>query len=414
MGNNKIFIGFNNIASQIPEIKESFKINHKIECLTAVYDSGSSIISSKDIDYDIAAVKRKLKLFNPQRIGFPVKEWWDNRAEEKIWKRALRECHTFIFIVDSFKKDHQEFETLKQKRKKIIQVFVGDDARWYNAMKQEFEIYKMRPIEYKDSYHTSLAHLEDNLCRIRMAEKYADAIFSRQDQGQIQLKPFYRWNMMVVPSLYSHKPEQRKNKPVIVHAPSSSEFKGTRFILEAIEKLKGKVDFEFKLIQNMPREEALKAYGEGDILIDQVLCPGTGKIATEALASGTIVLSLMNYEKYPQKNPEDCPVIDVNPDTIYDVLLKIIPDHEFRRQHALKGRPYVEKYLDVRYFTEKVVKIMEGSPPEFDYHPDFFRNEFKPKSKQEEILMNYWNYKLKDEPWYKKNIEAGERDGLIF
>lgn len=411
---NKVFIGFDNIASQIGDIKDSFKRHHNVDCITAINSASSTIVSNSAIDYNVSKLKSRIPLFKPRRISYPLKTWWEKRVDDKIWNRALAECSTFIFFVNSFKANQSDYELLKQNGKKIIHVFVGDDARWYNAMKQEFEVYGMRPIEYEDKYNLTFEFFKSTIHRIRMAEKYADAIFSRQDQAQIELRPYHRWNMMVQPDKFVNKTEQRSKRPIVVHAPSSPSFKGTSFILGAIERLQKKKDFEFQLIQNVPYEKAVQMYQACDILIDQVLCPGSGKLATEALASGKIVLSLMNYEKYPQNNPEDCPIIDVNPDTLEEKLAELLDDFEFRKQHALKSRPYVEKHLDVKYFTGAVKKIMDGEVLPYDYQPSFFREKYKPASEAEKTVMNDWTIKVKDEHWYKQFVPAGERDGLVF
>jgi glycosyltransferase involved in cell wall biosynthesis len=411
---NKVFIGFDNIASQIGDIKDSFKNHHGIECITAINNASSKIVSNSKIDFNVSKLKSRIPLFKPRRISYPLKTWWEKRVDNKIWNKALAECSTFIFFVNSFKPNQSDYELLKKKGKTIIHVFVGNDARWYNAMKQEFEMYGMRPIEFEDKYNLTFDFFKSTIHRVRTAEKYADAIFSRQDQAQIELRPYYRWNMMVQPEKFINKPEQRVQKPVVVHAPSSPSFKGTRFILEAVERLQKEKDFEFRLIQNVPYEKAVQMYQDCDILIDQVLCPGSGKLATEALASGKIVLSLMNYEKYPQNNPEDCPIIDVNPDTLENKLSELIDNFEFRKQHALKSRPYVEKYLDVKYFTGAVKKIMNNETLAFDYHPKFFREHYKPVNEMERDCMNEWNTKVKNESWYKQYIPEGKREGLVF
>jgi glycosyltransferase involved in cell wall biosynthesis len=414
MKGNKIFIGFENIASVLPDIKESFKTDQGIECITVINDSLSKIVTNKSVDYNVAKLKSRIPLFKPRRISYPLKTWWEKRVDEKIWNMALEECSTFMFFVNSFKQDHSDYKLLKEKGKKVIHVFVGDDARWYNGMKQEFESYGKRPMEYDDQYNLTFEFFKSTLRRIRMAEKYCDAVFSRLDQAQIELRPYHRWNMMVRPELFKNNFVQRKKRPVVVHAPSAALIKGTKYILKAVEELKTELDFDFQLIQNVPYEKAVKMYQECDILIDQLLCPGTGKLATEALASGKIVMSLMNYENYPQKNPSECPIIDVDPDTIKDKLRSIIQDYEFREEHAKKGRPYVEKYLDVKYFTAKVKKIMNSEKVEYDYVPVFFREKYVPVSKQETELFNTWNREVENESWYKEFIKPGERAGLVF
>ena len=127
-------------------------------------------------------------------------------------------------------------------------------------------------------------------------------VFSRLDQAQLQLRPYFRWHMMVDSTKYEITKAQQK-KPLIVHAPSNRKVKGTQYILDAISLLKGNnFEFDFMLVENMKFEDALNIYKSSDIVIDQLFIPGSGKLATECLAYGKIVLSRMNYENYPQNS----------------------------------------------------------------------------------------------------------------
>jgi hypothetical protein len=270
-------------------------------------------------------------------------------------------------------------------------------------------------MEYDKSYDYSAKALNARLTYLRLAEKYSDFIFSRLDQAQLQLRPYYRWNMMVPIKKFKNNPEQRKEKPVVAHAPSNRAIKGTRLVLDAFDRLKKEgISFEPLLIENVPNQKAIEMYSDADIVIDQLFCPGTGKLATEALACGSIVMGHMAYNKYPQKNPADCPIIDVNPDNLYQELKELILNYEFRKEHALKSRPYVEKHLDVKSFCEKVISLVNKEKIEFDYTPTFFRNNFIPESGESIEIYNNWNLVVKNCNWYKQFVKPGERAGLVF
>ena len=122
----------------------------------------------------------------------------------------------------------------------------------------------------------------------------------------------------------------------------------------------------------------------------------------------------MAYDTYPQKNPSDCPVIDVNPETLYPKLKALIEDYDFRKIHALKGRPYVEKHLEVGLFCDKVLALVQGQKLEFDYQPNFFRDYFVPESAEAALVYNKWTKEVMDCGWYKTYVKPGERAGLIF
>lgn len=409
----KIFIGFNNVASQFFDLKRGFA-DLNIKSYTAQYYFSNNPIVNNEVDFYLPKMKGYIKLFRPYFVYNRIKPLWDKFVEKYIYKKAIIQCDVFIFLWRSFDEDFYDLKDLIKRGKKVICVFVGDDIRWYYGMKQEFSSYNLRPIEYPE-YDYSTKGLVEKLVKLRNVEKNAHFIFSRLDQSQLSLRPYYRWNMMVYPKDYLNNVTQRKYCPKVAHAPSNRKIKGTDYILDVFEKLKNEgIPFEPVLIENMTHSEAIKEYGDADILIDQLLCPGTGKLATEALASGTIVMGLMAYDTYPQKNPADCPIIDVNPENLYNKLKDLILDYPFREEHAKKGRPYVEKYLDVKLFCQKVVDLANGVPKEPDYFPTFFRKQFVPESEESQKLYNYWNDQLQNCSWYKQYVAKGERDGLYF
>lgn len=409
----KIFIGLNNVASVFSDLRNGFADLGLDTMIVSRYKNTSVIIDDFS-DYNTEDIKNKIPKFLPKILSYPLKKIWSWLVDFFIFHKAMRDCDIFIFISSSFKENFSDLRKLKSKGKKIVCVFVGDDVRWIPAMEQEFRMYQMAPIEYDLDELKSMKALEERLIRIRKSEKYADFIFSRLDQAQLQLRPYYRWNMMVYPPSIKYNPKQRI-VPTIAHAPSDRSIKGTNYVLDAFEILKkeGYV-FNISLIENVPNREALALYGEADIVIDQLLCPGTGKLATEALASGAVVLANMSYDVYPQKNPSDCPIVDVNPETIKEVLGGLISDYDRRVQLAQSSRAYVEKYLDIRIFCQKVVKLIQGESIPFDYEPDFFHHLYVPISRTEKEALNTWTLEVKEEQWYNKRISNSERDGLEF
>jgi hypothetical protein len=126
------------------------------------------------------------------------------------------------------------------------------------------------------------------------------------------------------------------------------------------------------------------------------------------------VLGNMSYPNYPQKNPADCPIIDINPQNIYEELKNIILDHPRRVELAKKSRPYVEKHLDIRYFCQTVADLLNGKNIDYDYEPTFFRHHFIPES--DNVINDYNQYTqlVGQTDWYKKYVPSGKRNELIF
>lgn len=408
----KVFIGLSDIASFIDDWHDGF-VSNGIQTNKGSFHYQAPVQSSK-LDFIIKKKQDLIPYFKPGRISVKLKPWWDKLVRNYYFKKAVKNCDIFLFIWDTFYPDYVDLEILKKKNKKIIVLFVGDDVRWHFAMKQEFEKFKLPIIEY-ENYDYSIVGLEKRLRYLRNVEKYADIILSQPNLSQLLLRPYYNLLIPIKYTDYKNIPSQR-TVPKIVHAPTSVG-KGSKYIIEAINQLaETGVKFEFEFIQNRPRHEAIKIFNDADIIIDQVLTPGGGKLAHEGLAMGKVVLTLMAYNKYKQNKPIESPLIDVDQNNLFEVLSDLIPDLNRRREIATKGRQYIEKYHNPKYVVKEILKALdkpEDKQP--DFFPVFFRNEFFPESTSSYLdLYNKWTNYVKDCEWYKRTIVPGEREGLIF
>src|SRR5215467_302733 len=119
-------------------------------------------------------------------------------------------------------------------------------------------------------------------------------------------------------------------KPLtIVHAPSDPSLKGTKYIVEVMERLKKKYEITFKLVQNVPHGEALQLYEQADLLIDQLLFGWYGGIAVELMALGKPVACYLREEDFgclPGEMIEALPIIRVTKESLESDLERIIAD----------------------------------------------------------------------------------------
>ncbi|MCA9539975.1 MAG: glycosyltransferase, partial [Myxococcales bacterium] len=128
-------------------------------------------------------------------------------------------------------------------------------------------------------------------------------------------------------------------RPLVVHAPTSPAYKGTKYVMAAVEKLKKRYDFDFQLVQGMPHEEAKKVYRRADIILDQFLGGGVGSLATEGMALGKTVLCWV-CDRAREGYPEEPPVISANPDTLEAKLEMALNEPGLRRELGPRARAY--------------------------------------------------------------------------
>ena len=405
----KVFLGLSDIAGFIDDWDYGFKMNG-YDTLKASFEYQSPYQNSK-LDFVIKKYQDKIGYFKPGTISSRLKPWWDNRVKEYFFSKALRDCDIFVFFWNSFNIDRSDLEIIKKENKKVITVFVGDDIRWQPAMLQEFTLSKLPIIEY-ENYDYSVQGLGNKISYLRKAEHFSDVILGQRNSAQLALRSYKNLLIPIVAEKYPCSP--LKNEiPIVVHAPTSVG-KGTQYVEAAIERLKNeKVNFIYKKVQNLPLNEALKVYETSDIIIDQLLTPGGGKLAHEGLAMGKVVLTLVERATYDQKKPEEIPFVDVRAETIYEKLKEVLLSKELREDIASKGRPYILKYHDPKKIIGEVIKRLNNEITD-DFHPEFFRDKFIPESKESIEVYNKWTAYVKNCDWYKRTVKSGERSGLNF
>lgn len=135
-------------------------------------------------------------------------------------------------------------------------------------------------------------------------------------------------------------------RPVVVHAPTQRVAKGSAYILAAVEELKNELDFDFVLLENMPREQALNRVRDCDIFIDQLILGSHGLASCEAMAFGKPVLCYIMPAVYANGLPADCPIVNTSPDTIKENLRELLLNDAKRKELGRQGRVYAENWLD--------------------------------------------------------------------
>jgi hypothetical protein len=168
----------------------------------------------------------------------------------------------------------------------------------------------------------------------------------------------YRYNTLHRLNVKDFKPFEETNaRPLIVHSPTSRVAKGTRFVIEVIESLKKEFDFDFMLIENMSRKDAMEAVRKCDIFIDQLLLGSHGMASCEAMSLQKTVVCYIMPAVYHNGLPTECPIVNANPDNLREIVANLLAEPARRKELGLRGREYAEKYLDVDTQVKKLVSI---------------------------------------------------------
>ena len=267
--------------------------------------------------------------------------------------RCLFKYDVFHFhFTSSLLPKNLDLPILKLFGKKIVMQYWGSDIR-------QLDIAKKYKYHYAREMEIDPEKEECKRKKIKRINKYADMTIV----GDYELSEYSPSSVVIHcafdPTNVHSIENNSKEKLKIVHAPTNRIIKGTKYVLEAVEKLKNEGhDFEFVLVENKPHSEALKIFEDADIVIDQLLAGSYGLVAIECMAMGKPVLCYIreDIEKYYQ----NLPILNTNPDTIYDNLKLLIENPKLRKELGEKGRKYVEEVHDSRKIAMQMIELYKN------------------------------------------------------
>ena len=243
--------------------------------------------------------------------------------------------------------------------KKIYMTWQGDDCRQGDYCREHYTIHFVN--EVPDGYYDKYSD-ERKRRAIRLYEHYCDGIFAINPDLMNVLPKGTHFLPYSHVDLEKWKPVSTKNsRPQIVHAPSHRDVKGTRFLVEAIDRLKKRgYDFDFVLVEGLPNSDAKRIYEQADILVDQLLAGWYGGVALELMALGKPVVCYIRHEDarhIPESMLNELPLIEANPETIESVLADLLDHRDRWPDIGQRSRAFVEKWHDPARVASDVIKV---------------------------------------------------------
>ncbi len=152
------------------------------------------------------------------------------------------------------------------------------------------------------------------------------------------------------------RPPSDSARPLVVHAPSNREKKGTRHVIEACEAL----GLELEIVEGIPHEEARERYARADIVVDQLNAGWHGVFALEAMALGKPVVSYLKpdvVERSAEGFGIRLPIVPATKDTLVEALRPLVESPELRRELGAASRSYVEHVHDIDRIADRLLAI---------------------------------------------------------
>ncbi len=373
----RILLGTVEIVRQLYELAEAFR-NLGYQAETALLDLNPFYAT---LPYDYLLYSELPFPKTIQEVKHPLVRYPRgllNRTYRAIRKMGfpdfLNDYDVYIFQYGrSLLPGNQDFPILKARGKKIISIFQGSDIRYWAATEISRKTFGLAAY---DGYRQGNS-LNQALATLRMAERYADVIFFQPSFAELAVRPYMHMYLAMNLETYGYHVSGR-DVPVVVHAPSNREIKGTAEILATLEKLKAEgVEFTLKLLEGLPNEEVIRQLVDSDVVVDELNEAHYGMLGLEAMATGCALAGGNHPELVPL--PPDPPMLHLNPQNLYTQLRRLLTDKELRLRLAAAGRPFVEKYHDRTRVAEHMLECLESTQNhESDYYPSFFASDYRP------------------------------------
>ena len=145
-------------------------------------------------------------------------------------------------------------------------------------------------------------------------------------------------------------------RPLVVHAPSSREKKGTSRVIEACAELPVELD----IVEGVPHDVARERYARADIVVDQLNAGWHGVFALEAMALGKPVVAYLKpdvVERSATGYGVRIPIVPATAETLVADLRPLVEQPALRRELGAAGRAYVEQVHDIDRIADRFIDL---------------------------------------------------------
>jgi glycosyltransferase involved in cell wall biosynthesis len=194
--------------------------------------------------------------------------------------------------------------------------------------------------------------------------KFADAeIVSTPDL--LEYAPDAIWIPNCIPWHGLSKINRNDDRVIIGHAPTDRFYKGTKYFLETMDKLKKKYpNVDCLLIENKPHKEAMQLLQTCDIVVDSVgfydkrQVGWYGVLTNEAQQMGIPCCTWIKSGLEPFLE-EPNGIVNVTKDNVAQRLEELIFDENLRENLGRNGKKYVRRVHNNRNICESILAMYD-------------------------------------------------------
>ena len=314
-----------------------------------------------------------------------------------IWV-AYFDC--LFFRPDQLRVNRLAFRLIRSVGIKIVVLPHGGDIIHADSRATRFDWVTRHHLDYPHWDLTEQAATAQ--ARIKFFSRYADLVVGGDSTiGRFLPRKDLRFHTVSMDTEVLMPIRGQENpRPVIVHAPNHRWVKGTDHLLAAVDQLREcGLDFELRLVEQVPRHQALVLYQSADIIADQFCIGGFGVFALEGLTLAKPVLTYLDQD-YLGDPVFNHPIVNTNPENLERVLAVLIQVPELRERLGMAGRESIEKYQSVSALAEVWDRVYQhvwwGEPLQLE-KTLHFSPERKPRSFTEDpARSDFWPVPVDD------------------
>jgi len=151
-------------------------------------------------------------------------------------------------------------------------------------------------------------------------------------------------------------PPSARERPIVLHAPSSRTRKGTEHVISACAQL----PVELVLVEDVRNDEARKLYARADIVVEQLNAGWHGVFGLEAMALGKPVVTFLHDEAVRRTEEAfgvSVPIVSATAETLVEKLRPLVESPEERRRLGAESRAYVERVHDADTIADRLLDL---------------------------------------------------------
>lgn len=156
------------------------------------------------------------------------------------------------------------------------------------------------------------------------------------------------------------QPVLERDVPVVLHALSRTDLKGTAVIDTVLSELQADGRIEYQRVGGVSHDELSKLVQDADIVVDQLLLGTYGAFAVEAMAAGRVTVGHV-AKRVRDLLPTQLPIVEATPETLRDVIEQLVTDRSPARTAAQAGYDYVKATHDGRKSAEALATFLTPS-----------------------------------------------------